>query len=90
MNAEKAFHLFKHAGQLGEPTALCNVGAMYFHGNGTEKNYEKAFYAYQNAAALVRERFSFLFDLMKSGFSRSKYEPRTYVRIRNWSSRKVH
>lgn len=52
-DATKALQLFKLAGKLGHSEALCNVGAQYFNGVGVERDYEKAFYAYQNAAIYV-------------------------------------
>jgi TPR repeat protein len=60
----KAMHFMKIAGREGHPEALNTLGAMYYSGLGTEQDYEKAFYSYQNAALYVR--FVFLRDLFCS------------------------
>ncbi len=52
MDYTKALHFFKASARLGHASAWVNEGAMYFNGLGTDVNYEKAFYAYQNASIL--------------------------------------
>uniref|UniRef100_A0A6B2L3D9 Uncharacterized protein n=1 Tax=Arcella intermedia TaxID=1963864 RepID=A0A6B2L3D9_9EUKA len=49
-NPQLALKYFKEAGKLGHSDALCNVGAIYYNGIGTDVDFEKAFYAYQNAS----------------------------------------
>jgi TPR repeat protein len=48
----KALNYFKQAARLGHSNAFVNEGVMYFNGLGTDVNYEKAFYAYQNAISI--------------------------------------
>lgn len=60
---EKALELFKLAGRLGHSEALCNVGAQYYNGLGTEQDFEKAFYAYQNAALYVCPKYNYKFTI---------------------------
>jgi len=55
VNMPLAFKYWKTGAKLGDPNCMVNLGTMYYHGNGTKQDFEKAFYCSQNAAVLGSE-----------------------------------
>ena len=49
-NYNKARELYKKAVDLGNSTAMYNLGHMYHYGEGVEQNYNKACELYKKAA----------------------------------------
>ena len=50
MNLKKAFKYNEKAANQGHADAQCNLGNMYYYGEGRVKNMEKAFEYYEKAA----------------------------------------
>eukprot|EP01132_Coremiostelium_polycephalum_P006253 gene6253-7786_t len=49
INYKKALHYFTESSNRGNSDAYLNQGVMYFNGYGTDIDYSKAFYCYQNS-----------------------------------------
>ncbi|EGC28324.1 hypothetical protein DICPUDRAFT_44399 [Dictyostelium purpureum] len=67
---KKALHHFTISSNLGHPEGFINQGVCFFHGYGTEINYEKSFYCYQNAFNLNPQNIaaiSNLYNMHKNG-----------------------
>ena len=51
-NYAKALELWHRAGELGHPSALCNVGNAYFQGRGVQRDSKKGMHYWEKAAML--------------------------------------
>lgn len=72
---KKSLEYYKKAAKCGEITAFSNLGYAYLYGNGTEVNYERAYYYFSQAAiGGMPEAMYKLGDMFRYGYYVDKDE----------------